>query len=50
MTMIVLVVVGVLLPSAAILVTILWGWRHGTLKETTQERYDWDFEQIVSRI
>ncbi len=48
--MIVVVVVSVVLPTVTILVAILWGWRHGTLKETTQERYDWDFEQIVRHI
>ncbi len=48
--MIVVAIVGVLLPSIAILVATLWGWRHGTLFETAQDRYDWDFEQIVRRI
>ncbi len=48
--MIVLVLVGALLPSMTILVIILWGWRHGTLRETPQERNDWEFEQIVRRI
>jgi hypothetical protein len=48
--MIVLPVALLLLPSMAILATIAWGWRHGTLSETPQERYDWEFEQIVRRI
>ncbi len=48
--MIILMVVGILLPSVTILAAIVWGWRHGTLNETAQDRYDWDFERIVSRI
>lgn len=43
-------VIGVLFPSTIILATVAWGWRHGTLSETPQERYDWDFEQIVRRL
>jgi hypothetical protein len=43
-------VIGVLLPFTIILATVAWGWRHGTLSETPQERYDWEFEQIVRRV
>jgi len=43
-------VIGVLFPLTIILATVAWGWRHGTLSETPQERYDWDFEQIVRRV
>jgi len=50
MHMIVLVLVSALLPSMIILVIILWGWRHGTLRATPQERNDWEFERIVRRI
>ncbi len=46
----VLVIVGPILPSLTILVSVIWGWRNGTLTETTQDRYDWDFERIVSQI
>lgn len=48
--MVVLIVVCVLLPSLTILASVLWGWKHGTLVETPQDRYDLDFERIVNRI
>ncbi len=48
--MLVLVVVGVLIPAVTILSAVVWGAIHGTLAETPQDRYDWDFEQIVRRI
>lgn len=48
--MIVVVVVGVLLPLMTILATVAWGWRHGTLIETPQERSDREFEEIVRRM
>ncbi len=48
--MIVLVIVGALLPAVTILTAVAWGWRHGTLIETPQDRDDWEFERIVSRI
>lgn len=47
--MIVLLVVSVLIPSATILSAVMWGWRNGTLGESAQDRFDWDFEQIVNR-
>ena len=48
--MIVLAVVGVILPAVTILTVVGWGWRHGTLTETRQDRDDWEFERIVGRI
>lgn len=49
MTMVILVLVGVLIPTATIVAAVIWGWSNGTLRETAQERYDWDFEKIVAR-
>ena len=49
MPMFVVAVVGVLLPSAVIVTIPAWGWRHGTLIETGQERDDWEFEKIIRR-
>ena len=48
--MIVLAVISVILPAVMILATVIWGWKNGTLSETAQDRYDWDFERIVNRI
>ncbi len=48
--MIVLAVISVILPAVMILATVIWGWKNGTLSETDQDRYDWDFERIVNRI
>ncbi len=45
--MIVVPAVLLLLPTVTILAIVAWGWRHGTLSETLQERFDWEFEQIV---
>lgn len=47
--MIVLVFIGVIIPTAMIVAAVLWGWKNGTLTETPQDRYDWDFEQLVAR-
>ena len=48
--MIILPVVLVLLPTMTIVAMFAWGWRHGTLAESPQERYDRQFAEIVSRI
>jgi hypothetical protein len=48
--MIVLPVALLLLPTVTIVAVTVWGWKHNTLGETTQERYDWEFERIVQRI
>lgn len=30
--------------------TVVWAWRSGSLFETTQERYDHEFERITQRL
>lgn len=47
--MIVVAVFGLIIPVVMILAMVAWGWKHGTLSETEQERYDLTFEGIVER-
>ncbi len=48
--MIVLAVVVVLIPAATIVLAVAWGWKHGTLSESPQDLYDWDFERMIEHI
>ncbi len=47
--MIVVAVVGLIIPLVIILSSVAWGWKHGTLSETEQERYDEAFMEVVRR-
>lgn len=40
----------VITAFAIILGALAWGWAHGTLVETPQERIDHQFELIVRRL
>ncbi len=45
--MMLIAAIVVAVPILTILSSVAWGWRNGTLVETTQERTDWEFEMIV---
>lgn len=41
---------GVVISVGVMTGTVAWAWRSGTLFETTQERYDHEFERITQRL
>jgi hypothetical protein len=44
LTLLVAISIGIMASS------YVWAWRSGTVRETTQERYDHRFDRIVARI
>lgn len=47
--MLLLATLLVVLPVLTIVSSLAWGWKHGTLTESAQDRCDWEFEKIVRR-
>ena len=39
-----------LIAIAVVVFALVWGWRHGTLRSTEQERIDFEFARIVRRL
>ncbi len=39
-----------LLPFAIVVGLVMWGWTHDTLRESSQEKTDREFERIARRL